>query len=86
MSFFDSEFSNEEEYDLPEENVEEELASCKKILDSGYVFDSVERIEELIQVCMDIDRYEDALFLLDKFLEIFPYNSEYWLKKRIMLN
>ena len=81
MSFFDSEFSNEEEYDLPEENVEEELASCKKILDSGYVFDSVERIEELIQVCMDIDRYEDALFLLDRFLEIFPYNSEYWLKK-----
>ncbi len=86
MSFFDSEFSNEEEYDLPEENVEEELASCKKILDSGYVFDSVERIEELIQVCMDVDRYEDALFLLDKFLEIFPYNSEYWLKKGIVLN
>ena len=86
MSLFDSEFSNEEEFDLPKEKVDEELASCKKILDSGYIYDSVERIEELIQTCIDVDRFEDALFLLDKFIEIFPYNSEYWLKKGIVLN
>ena len=86
MSFFDSEFPNDEEFDLPEEKVEEELSSCKKILESGYVYDSVERIEELIQTCIDVDRFEDALYLLDKIIDIFPYNSEYWLKKGIVLN
>ena len=86
MSFFDSEFSNDEEFDLPEEKVEEELASCKKLLESGYVYDSVERIEELIQTCIDVDRFEDALYLLEKTIEIFPYNSEYWLKKGIVFN
>ncbi len=60
-------------------------SACKTILESGYIYDSVERIEELIQTCIDIDRYEDALFFLEKFLEIFPYNSEYWLKKGIVL-
>ncbi|HEX7358593.1 MAG TPA: hypothetical protein VF270_12855, partial [Ignavibacteriaceae bacterium] len=86
MSLFDSEFSNEEEFELPQENIEEELAACKKILDTGYVYDSVERIEEVAQTCIDIDRFEDALYLIEKLLEIFPYNSEYWLKKGIILN
>lgn len=86
MSFFDSDYSNDEEFNLPDYKIDEEIASCKKILESGYIYDSIERIEELIQSCLDNERYEDALFLLEKLLEVFPYNSEYWLKKGIVLN
>jgi hypothetical protein len=64
MSLFDSEYSNEEEFDLPEENVDQELTSCRKILESGYVYDSIERIEELVQTCIEVDRYEDAFHII----------------------
>jgi hypothetical protein len=62
MSFFDSEFSNEEEYDLPFKNLDSEFESCKKILESGYIYDSVERIEDIIQVFIENERYDDSLF------------------------
>lgn len=80
MSIFDSDHSDNE-FELPDEDLDEELKFCRSILESGYVYDSVDRIEELLQSCIDYDRLEDALYLLEKLIEIFPYNSEYWLKK-----
>ena len=65
MSFYDSEYSNDEEFEH-EDNIEAELKACKAILESGYIYDSIERIEDLIQTCMDNDLYEDALYLIDK--------------------
>ncbi|MEM4649334.1 MAG: tetratricopeptide repeat protein, partial [Candidatus Bathyarchaeia archaeon] len=85
MSLYDSEFSQEDNSESSD-NLEEEIKECKAILENGYIYNSIERIEDLIQDCIDFIRFEDGLYFTNKLLEIFPYNSELWLKKGILLN
>src|ERR1035437_8788547 len=86
MSFFDSYLNNDD--DLPVENhkIDEEIKRIKEAAEDGNLYSSVEYVEEIVQHCLEVERYEDGLYLSNKLLEIFPYNSEYWLKKGISLN
>lgn len=70
MSLFDSEYSQEDNFESSE-NLEEEIKECKAILENGYIYDSIERIEDLIQDCIDFIKFEDGLYFTDKLLEIF---------------
>ncbi|HSP87883.1 MAG TPA: hypothetical protein VLN45_07100, partial [Ignavibacteriaceae bacterium] len=74
MSDFDSGFSNEPGFDSS--NLEEDIKKYREIIENGGLYNSIEPIEDLIQHCQDDDYYDDALFFIDRLLEVFPYNSE----------
>ena len=42
--------------------------------------------EELTQICIENERFEDGLYFANAVLEIAPYNSDYWMKKGTCLN
>ena len=63
-----------------------EILRVKSVIEQGNIYSVIESIEEAIQICIENDRFADGLFLSDKLLDVFPYNSEYWLKKGVMLN
>ena len=84
MSFFESDFS----YDNPDMSNEftREIEKCKRLIDEGSIYSCIEIVEEVIQTCVDNAFYEDGIYLVNKLLEVSPYNSEYWVKKGALLN
>ena len=86
MSFLDSYLNNDDDLPVENQNIDEEIKRIKELVEYGNLYSSVESVEEMVQFCIERERYEDGLFLSSKLLEIFPYNSEYWLKKGISLN
>ena len=86
MSYLDSDFSGDGSYKEKDQDIDEEIDRCRKILDEGNIYQSVEAIEEIIQLCIENERYSSGLDILNRLLQISPYNSEYWLKKGTLLN
>src|ERR1035438_446717 len=86
MSFLDSYFNSDENLPVENHNIDEEILRVKEIVKQGNIYSVIESIEEVLQICIENDRYEDGLFLSNKLVDVFPYNSEYWLKKGVMLN
>jgi len=78
MPDFDSGFEGDELTDLPDEEIEKSIRECRELIESGLVFGSLEKIEDVIQLCVENEFAEDGLFLITGLLEISPYNSEYW--------
>jgi hypothetical protein len=86
MAEFDSDFNYEKNFDEQDKDIEENINRYKEIVESGGIYECIESIEEIIQLCVDNEFYEDGLFFINHLLEVSPYNSEYWLRKGVLLN
>ena len=86
MSYLDSGYTNDDDFDEKEKDIDQEIENCRKILDEGDIYQAIERVEEIIQLCIENERYSSGLDIVNRLLEISPYNSEYWLKKGTLLN
>ena len=85
MADFDSDFSNESKFEGIN-NLEEDIKRYKQLIDKGELYNSLEAIEDLINSCQENELFEDGIYFIERLLEVSPYNSEYWLKKGILLN
>jgi tetratricopeptide (TPR) repeat protein len=85
MANFDSDFSGESKFDEIN-NIEGDIKRYKELINRGELYNSAEAIEDLINSCQEEGLYEEGLYFIERLLEISPYNSEYWLKKGILLN
>ena len=85
MADFDSDFSSDNKFEEAN-NIEADIKKYKIIIDKGEIYNSLESIEDLINSCQENELYEDGIYFVERLLEVSPYNSEYWLKKGILLN
>ena len=85
MPDFDSDFSSDNKFE-DIHNLEEDIKRYKQLIDKGEIYNSLESIEDLISSCQENELFEDGIYFVDRLLEVSPYNSEYWLKKGILLN
>ena len=85
MSIYNSHFNdiNSEEDDI---DLNEEINACRNIIESNLLYDSFERIEDVINQCIDYGYITDGLYFVNYLIEISPYNSELWNKKGLLLN
>ena len=72
-------------------NLDEEIRRFREALRKGEVSNgqytpSVESLEELVQYCIDTEKYEDALNFCSLWLEFVPYSSDAWQSKGFILN
>ena len=84
MAFFDSDFSGENLFGS-DKNVDFEIKKYKGLIEEGGIYSCMEAIEETIQNCIDNEKFEDGLYFVNNLLDIAPYNSEYWMKKGVIL-
>jgi tetratricopeptide (TPR) repeat protein len=85
MSIYNSHFNdvNSEEDGI---DLNEEINACRNIIESNLLYDSFERIEDVINQCVDYGYITDGLYFVDYLLGISPYNAELWNKKGLLLN
>lgn len=79
-------FSSENNFKESEKNLKAEISSCRKIIDEGKIFLSLETVEETMNNCVESENFIDGIYFIERLLEISPYNSDYWSKKGILLN
>ncbi|MCH7827168.1 MAG: hypothetical protein IIC75_04215, partial [Bacteroidetes bacterium] len=71
-------FSSENNFKEFEKNLKAEISSCRKIIDEGKIFLSMETVEGTVDNCVEDENIIDGIYFIDKLLEISPYNSDYW--------
>lgn len=86
MSFFDSEYSNNENESLQSRDLLSNIKTCKEIIREGNAFMNKSFLEETAEECIESMRYKDALLLIESILKISPYDSELWLNRGICLS
>jgi tetratricopeptide (TPR) repeat protein len=86
MSFFDSEYSNNENESLQSRDLLSNIKTCKEIIREGNAFINKTFLEETAEECIDSMRYRDALFIIENILKMSPYDSELWLNRGICLS
>ena len=74
-------FSSENNFKEFEKNIKEEISSCRRIIDEGKIFLSMETVEETMNNCVESENFIDGIYFIEKLLEVSPYNSDYWYKK-----
>ena len=62
MSLYDSDFSGEENLGFEKTNIEQEIIKCKKSIDDGRIYNSIEYIEDVLQLCIESDKNEDGFY------------------------
>ncbi|MFB3056564.1 MAG: tetratricopeptide repeat protein, partial [Ignavibacteriaceae bacterium] len=67
-------------------HLNEEINACRNLIESNLLYNSVERVEDVINQCLDYGYITDGLYFVNYLLEISPYNSELWNKKGLLLN
>ncbi len=80
MSFYNSHFDDVN----PEEDsnhLNEEINACRNLVESNSLYNSIERVEDVINQCIDYGYITDGLYFVNYLLELSPYNSELWNKK-----
>ena len=86
MEFYDDYSEEFEDFFIDDKALQSKIDVANRFLDEGQAVIQAEFIEETIQLCLDNEKLEMGLELTDKFLDIFPFNSEYWQMKGIFLN
>ena len=83
---FNLNFFSENNFKEFDKNLKEEIVSCRKIIDEGKIFLSMETVEDTMNNCVESENYIDGIYFIDRLLEVSPYNSDFWYKKGILLN
>lgn len=86
MNYLNEFFSEDNEYELEERELETRIKDCRKYIENGQAFLYIDEIEETIQQCVDYDFIDEGLELVNAALEIAPFNSELWQFKGVFLN
>jgi len=79
-------FFSENNFKEFESGLKAEIKNCRKIIDEGKIFLSIETVEETMNNCIEYENSFDGIYFIDRLLEISPYNSDYWYKKGVLLN
>ena len=85
MSFFDSEYSENENEFIESRDLPASIRKAKALVEEGKTFLNQNFLEEVIDLCIDNFRYRDALYLIDTLIEVAPYNADLFLQKGICL-
>jgi len=83
---FNYNFSSENNYKKFNKNLKAEIDSCKRIIDEGKIFLSMETVEDTMNDCVENENYIDGIYFIDRLLEASPYNSDFWYKKGVILS
>jgi tetratricopeptide (TPR) repeat protein len=85
MSIYNSQFNdvNSEGDDI---DLNEEINACRDIIENNLLYNSFDRVEDVIIQCINCNYITDGLYFVNYLLEISPYNSELWNKKGLLLN
>ncbi|HZV12347.1 MAG TPA: tetratricopeptide repeat protein, partial [Candidatus Kapabacteria bacterium] len=86
MEFFDS--YNEPLHSEPHESYLDGLRESLNKADADAIRSSAstDTLEELIQYCLEHEKFSDALRFADVLLELLPYSGDVWQKRGIALN
>ncbi|MCK9425688.1 MAG: tetratricopeptide repeat protein [Ignavibacteriaceae bacterium] len=85
MSFFDSEYSENENEFLESTDLPASIKKAKALVEEGKTFTNQNFLEDVVDLCIDNFRYRDALYFVEKLLEVAPYNADLYLQKGICL-
>ncbi|RMF59413.1 MAG: tetratricopeptide repeat protein, partial [Bacteroidetes bacterium] len=83
MSMFDFEFDDFEDFS-GESRIEDLVTSFEEQGESAY-FDS-DTLEDIATYYFEEGRFEDALRVIDRLLEMYPFSSDGWMRRGILLN
>jgi hypothetical protein len=86
MSILNSDFDDDEYSYEEEKNLDDEINRNKGLISECGIYGCIESIEEIVQVCLESERFQDGFYFINLLLEAFPYNSEYWLRKGSLEN